>query len=181
MTPRANTDDDVDFEPEDDLGTVGALQAKLNKLREELATVKKERQEFLDGWQRAKADAANTAREFSERLARATAGGREALAEEMLPVLDAFDMAMQGEAWEKLDANWRAGVEHVHATFLKVLESQGIRAFGKPGEAIDHIRHEAVGEASGPLHTVIRVLRRGYLSGERVLRPAHVIAGSGQS
>ena len=47
---------DIDFEPEEELGTVASLKAKLAKVKEDLEVVKKERSEYLDGWQRCKAD-----------------------------------------------------------------------------------------------------------------------------
>ena len=56
-------DEEVNFEPEEELGDIGAAQAKIRKLKDELEKVKKERQEYLDGWQRAKADAVNSKRE----------------------------------------------------------------------------------------------------------------------
>ena len=56
MISPPSENEDIDFEPEDELGSVGAIKAKMQKLRDELATAKKERQEYLDGWQRAQAD-----------------------------------------------------------------------------------------------------------------------------
>ena len=44
--------EDIDFEPEDELGSVGAAKAKMQKLKDELEKVKAERHEYLDGWQR---------------------------------------------------------------------------------------------------------------------------------
>lgn len=174
---RAPEQDDIDFEPEDELGGEGAAKAKMRKLRDELEKTKIERQEFLDGWQRCKADAANAARERDERLRSAAALGKRQLAEDLLPVLDSFDVAMQGGAWNSLDSNWRTGIEHVHATFLRVLEESGIRALGEPGEPFDHARHEAVGEEDGEEGVILRVVRRGYASGGSVIRPASVIVG----
>lgn len=178
MIPRPH-EEEIDFEPEEDLGSVASLQAKLKKLREELAETKKERQEFLDGWQRCKADVANGAREANERIRRAENAGKEDLAEALLPVLDAFDMAMQGDAWESVDKNWRVGIEHIHTTLLRTLQHAGIRAVGEVGEPFNHVFHEAAGEEEGKKNVVLRVLRRGYASGEKIIRPASVIVGAG--
>lgn len=167
--------EDIDFEPEDELGDVGALQAKLKKLKDELAAVKKERQEYLDGWQRAKADLINAKKEAGETLQRATGIGKEIFIEELIPALDSFDLAMQGDAWQKVDAAWRSGVESIRSQILGVLAAQGIETFGKEGEKFDPMLHEAIQELDGgDSHTVARVLRSGYRSKTRVLRPAQV-------
>jgi len=167
--------DDIDFESEDELGGEGALKAKLKKLKEELAAVKKERQEYLDGWQRAKADLINAKKEAGEALRRATATGKELFVEELIPALDSFDMAMQGEAWKNVDAAWRSGVESIRSQILGVLQAHGIEMFGKEGEKFDPTLHEPIQEVGGgESHIVARVLRSGYRSKSRILRPAQV-------
>src|SRR3989338_10466621 len=84
---------EVNFEPEDELGDVGALKAKMQKLRDELAEVKKERAEYLYGWQRAKADLINTKRESAHASQRSSAMAREAFISELIPAIDSFDIA----------------------------------------------------------------------------------------
>ncbi len=174
----ASPDVEVDFEPEDEFGDIGSAKAKLQKLREELVAARKERDDYLDGWQRCKADTVNAKKEAHEALVRARALGTESFVEELIPALDSFDMAMQGDAWNKVDAIWRSGVESIYAQLLSVLESHGISAFGKSGERFDARFHEALQEVEGEPGTIIRVVRRGYRAGERVLRPAQVVVGS---
>lgn len=173
LSPSDN--EDIDFEPEDELGSAGALKAKMQKLRDELEKVKKERQEYLDGWQRAKADLINAKKEAGETLQRATGMGKEMLVEELIPALDSFDMAMQGEAWQKVDAAWRSGVESIRSQILGVLQTHGVEIFGKEGENFDPTLHEAIEEREGGAsHTIARVLRSGYRTKSRILRPAQV-------
>lgn len=174
-------DEDVDFEPEDELGSTGALKEKLKKLRDELEKTKKERQEYLDGWQRSKADAVNAKREDTARIERIGSMVRESFVEDLLPTLDAFDMAMQGDAWQKVDNNWRSGVEYIRTNLLKVLEQNGVSVFGQPGDTFDHALHEAVQEEEGEAGVVLRVLRRGYKTGEKIIRPAQVVVGKSDS
>jgi molecular chaperone GrpE len=167
--------EDIDFEPEDELGDVGALQAKMKKLKDELVAVKKERQEYLDGWQRAKADLINAKKEGGEALQRATSTGKEMLIEDLIPALDSFDMAMQGDAWQKVDTAWRSGVESIRSQILGALAAHGIEIFGKEGEDFDPTLHEAIQEVEGgKLHTVAKILRGGYRTKNRILRPAQV-------
>lgn len=174
----AASDVEIDFEPEDEFGDIAAAKAKLKKLRDELVAAKKERDEYLDGWQRCKADTVNAKKEAQEALARARAFGKESFVEELIPSLDSFDMAMQAEAWGTVDPVWRSGVESIHAQLISVLESHGISAFGKVGEVFDTTIHEAVQETEGDSGHVVRVIRRGYRAGNRILRPAQVVVGA---
>lgn len=167
--------EDLDFEPEDELGSVGAVKAKMQKLRDELKEAKQKRDEYLDGWQRCKADMVNTKKEVTESLSRAHGRGKEILVEELIPALDGFDMAMQGAAWNSVDAAWRNGIESIRAQIEGVLKSHGVEIFGKEGENFDPALHEPIQEVEGGTsHTIAKVLRRGYRTVERVLRPAQV-------
>jgi molecular chaperone GrpE len=173
--------DDVDFDPEDELGATGSLQAKIKKLRDELAAAKAQRQEYLDGWQRCKADAANAKQEARAAETRAIERVRESLIADIVPVLDSFDMASGNESWDRVDEGWRSGIEYIRNQLLDVLEKNGVKRFGKIGDAFSPYVHEAVqetDEGAGEPHSVVRVLRAGYSIGDRVIRPAQVIIKS---
>lgn len=178
MTKREHHDEDVDFEPEDEMGSVASLSAKMKKLKDELAETKKERQEYLDGWQRAKADMANVRKDAATDALRAAARGKESLIEDILPALDSFDMAAMSESWSAIDESWRSGMEQVRNQLLNALTQHGVERFGKVGDMLDHALHEVVQEqddAAGKSGEIVRILRFGYRAGERVIRPAHVI------
>jgi molecular chaperone GrpE len=169
------SEDEVDFEPEDELGETGAAKAKMVKLRAELKEAQQKRDEYLDGWQRAKADMINAKKDAAEAAARAAGRGKEILVEELIPALDGFDMAMQGEAWNSVDKAWRSGIESIKSQIENVLKAHGVEIFGKEGEQFDPAVHEPIQEAEGGVsHTVAKVFRRGYRTKERVLRPAQV-------
>lgn len=168
-------DVEVDFEPEDELGSLGAVKAKLAKLKEELETIKKERAEYLDGWQRCKADMVNGRREADEARVRASENGRDNFILSLLPALDSFDMAMQGEAWQNVDTTWRIGVESIKTQIEQVLTEHGISAFGAVGDTFDALLHEPIHEEQGgEVHTVAKIFRRGYKTKNRILRAAQV-------
>ena len=176
--PHEEPADEIDFEPEDELGDIGAAKAKLKKLKDELAKVKKERQEYLDGWQRCKADSVNLKQESARNAARTAELMREALVHDLIPVLDSFDMATGSESWAEVQDGFRSGMENVRNQLLEALRSHGIERFGKIGEPFDPRMHEIVQEmedAPGDTHDVVKILRYGYKSGDRILRPAHVI------
>ncbi len=172
-----DTDLDIDFDAEAETsGTLAAAQTKLQKVKADLLACKKERQEYLDGWQRLRAEIANQKRDDAAFTSRMKNSVREEILEDLLPALDAFDMAMQGNGWTKVDAAWRAGVEYIHTQLIATLEKHEVIAFGAPGDVYSPHEHEAIAEEAtdGPWR-VQSVRRRGYRLGDRVLRPAQVI------
>jgi len=173
-----NVNEDVDFEPEDELGSVGAAQTKLKKLRAELKEAQAKRDEYLAGWQRAKADSINAKNDAAKSAERSIERAKDAFIEELLPALDSFDMAISSESWDNVAEEWKSGMGRIQNQLLDVLHRNGIKRFGKSGEHFDPARHEAVQEVEdgdGESHTVLKVLRHGYAAAERVIRPAQVI------
>lgn len=168
--------DDIDFEPEDEVGSAGALKAKLEKLKADLAEAKKERQEYLDGWQRCKADSINARKDTEKNAERRVEREIERIAEDVIHALDSFDMARESPSWEKVDEAWRSGMENVRSQLLLALLRHDIEAFGKIGEQFDPRLHEIIKEiASDEAEGVVLLLMRsGYKMHDRVIRPAHV-------
>lgn len=168
---------DVDFEPEGDLGDMGAAKAKLKKLRDELEQIKKERQEYLNGWQRCKADSINSSREMEARATRSAELLREELVHDIIPALDSFDMAAGSDAWASVSDGFRSGVEQVQSQLLDALKRHGIERIGRIGDRYDYSLHEVAGEmddVAGETGAIVRILRHGYRTRDRVLRPAQV-------
>lgn len=150
----------------------------VKKLRDKLYACEKDKKEYLDGWQRAKADLLNSKKDAAELLEKVGSASREALASELLPVLDSFDMAFKGDAWGKVDEVWQKGVEHIHTQLLSVLAAHGVEQFGKVGDTFDTNLHEATDERKeeGVKHnTIVEVLQAGYKTSTSIIRPARVI------
>jgi molecular chaperone GrpE len=169
---------DIDFEPEDELGTIGAAKAKLQKLKDELEKVKKERSEYLDGWQRTKADMVNSRQEVMRQAQRTGERTVESFIEDLIPALDGFDLAAGSPSWESVAPEWRSGVDQIRNQLLDALSRQGVKRFGKIGDMFDHALHDAVQETDempGEPGSIVRILRYGYKLGDRVIRPAQVI------
>ncbi|QQR76498.1 nucleotide exchange factor GrpE [Candidatus Nomurabacteria bacterium] len=156
------------------------IKATLKKLRKDLKEAQKEKTEYLTNWQRERADFTNYKKDEQERRESTLAYARENFAEELLPVLDAYDMAFSNrEAWEKVDKNWRIGVEYIHAQLLKVLADNGVNPIKvSVGDKVDPKLHEAVENIStddeAQDHSIAEVTQSGYIIGERVLRAARV-------
>lgn len=180
-----SVEEEITFEPETDSDQAMPqkdLAEKVKKLKTELEEVKKEKQEYLDGWMRMKADMANLkSREESERK-EFIKFAKEGVVEEMLQVLQSFDMAFANkEAWGKVDANWRAGVEYIYKQFRDVLESHGLSEINPIGQVFNPAEHEAVAHAEvkdeKENNIVIEVAGKGYKFHDKVLKPARVKVG----
>mgnify|MGYP003440864792 FL=1 len=156
------------------------LKATLKKFRKDLKEVKKEKEEYLTNWQRERADFVNYKKDEASRLTRTKEVVVERFVEDLLPVLDAYDMAFSNrEAWEKVDANWRMGVEYIHQQLLRVLSENGVTPIDtKVGDTFDPTKHESIEtvqtEDSASDNKISTIIQSGYMFGERILRPARV-------
>ncbi|HVY55169.1 MAG TPA: nucleotide exchange factor GrpE, partial [Thermodesulfobacteriota bacterium] len=97
----------------------------------EIDKIKAERDEYLAGWQRAKADFANHKKQTEAMMKEFRTMANEGLVEELLPVLSSFEMAFANKAaWEKADRNWRSGVEYIYGQLKGVLDQNGLKEVG---------------------------------------------------
>lgn len=156
------------------------LKATLKKLRKDVKEARKEKAEYLDGWQRAKADYQNYKNAEGERLLSYASNAKERLFESLLPALDSFDMAMSNkESWEKVDSNWRTGVEYIYNQFMTSLSDNGITTIDKVDVAFDPNLHQSIEttdtEDESKDHTIARIIQKGYRMGDRIIRPARVV------
>jgi molecular chaperone GrpE len=146
----------------------------------------------IDPWQALELEAAKwkdqairTAAEldnFRKRMSRekldAVRYGNQSLLEELLPVLDNFDMGMQAAAQEEGSMLFM-GMQMIHKQLDEFLSSQNVEEIPtEVGGDFDPKVHEALGqEASDEIDEgkIIRVARKGYRIGERLLRPSNII------
>jgi len=173
---QADAADDVVIEDSDEDGNVGSPAEQLKKLRERLKKAVAEKQEYLDGWQRLRADFLNYKKRTDEALKSAEETGKAVFIEDLLSAVESFDMAMANkEAWEKVEKNWRVGVEYIYQQLSTALESHGLKALTPAvGDPFDPTLHSAVESihTDDPTkdHTVAEVIQKGYKLGESVLR-----------
>jgi len=175
------SNDDTDTLDDSVIAEENAVQA-VKILKEKLKKAEQEKQEYLVGWQRAKADLINARkRDEADRL-EFVKYANERLVEGLIPVLESFDMAIGNkESWEKVDKNWRVGVEYIYSQLKKVLNESGLEEVDPLGKAFDVNRDEAseyvpVTEEKDN-HKIIAVVQKGYTLNGRVLRPPKVKVG----
>lgn len=95
-----------------------------------------------------------------------------------LPVMDDFERALEAVPLDQKENDWLKGMTLIQRKFQNLIEAEGIQAVDPLGEEFDPNFHEAVGadEASEEYQSgkVTKVLQKGYIRGEKVLRPAMV-------
>ncbi len=181
-------------ESEDPINEENPVEESSEQTPQELneAAEKATEEEEVDPWQALELEAAKwkdqairTAAEldnFRKRMSRekldAVRYGNQSLLEELLPVLDNFEMGMQAAAQEEGSMLFM-GMQMIHKQLDEFLSSQNVEEIPtEVGGDFDPKVHEALGqEASDEIEEgkIIRVARKGYRIGERLLRPSNII------
>ena len=95
---------------------------------------------------------------------------------ELLPIVDNFERALQAPAPAEAEG-FRTGIEMIHRQMLDLLRKRGVKPIEALGTDFDPNFHQAVIHEASPDHRVGEVmaeLQRGYMLGDRLLRPAMV-------
>ena len=172
--PAAGPSGDRASHPEGDRGgeavDASGLQAQMTELQAKA-------DEYLDGWQRARAEFANykkrMERDQDEARVRATA----AVLAKVLPIADDLQRALRDRPADEAGDAWAEGIELIERKLAAVLEAEGVELIPAAGATFDPALHEAVTYESSDGHNegeIIEVIQQGYRLGERVLRPARV-------
>lgn len=144
----------------------------------ELEAAQTKAQEYLDGWQRARAEFAN----YKKRVEREMKDNQHLAAGDtikaILPIIDDFERALANIPPDLAGNPWINGVSMIQKKFNKFLETANVTVIDPTGQPFDPGQHEAIGtdeptDAAPSGHVTI-TMQRGYLLGERVLRPALV-------
>ena len=160
----------------------GGHAEALRALKEKLARCLLERQEYLDGWQRSRADFINARKDDEALRSKISETVRSDILGEVLPALDAVESAMRdAESWQKLPPAWQKGIEGIHAGLLAAFERSGASFFSNQGEPFDPSHHQSIGievVADRKLDgTITYVVQKGCSVGGKVIRPAQVRVG----
>jgi len=161
---------DISIESEDPEADEQA-EGKVKKLRAELESARKDKQEYMDGWQRAKADYVNLLKRMESDTKTSQAKGKIQAVETLLPAFDALERAKEhGEVPE----GFLAIAKQLESAFTAL----GLEAMGKIGETFDPNFHEALGQDAADSaetdDTITAILEKGWRIGDVVIRPAKV-------
>lgn len=151
----------------------GVLEAKL--LKEDLDKISRERDEYLDGWRRSKADLINYKKDELKRLEEMAKYGNEELIRDLISVLDSFELAIS--TLEKSGSKIEKGVYMIKAQLEDILRRRGLNKIKVAlNDKFDPNYHEAVGtlEGDGESGNIAEEVEAGYLLYNKVLRPVRV-------
>jgi molecular chaperone GrpE len=141
------------------------------------ADLQRQRDEYYDLLLRKQAEFDNYRKRVErdrQSLSEAAAAG---IIEELLPVMDDLDRALGAEAVGESAQAYRLGVELIYRQLGDILRKRGVRTIEALGADFDPYYHQAVsyepaeGRRDGE---VIEEFRRGYMLGDRLLRPSMV-------
>lgn len=153
-------------------------QAPELALEEKLAQSEAKAAEYLDGWQRARAEFANARKRLEKERADAYGNATADVLSKLLPIIDDFKRAFDNVPAAIAQDKWFTGIQLVHRKLHTLLENNNLEVIPSVGQPFDPNLHEAISqEASDNYESglVIRELQTGYRIGTRVLRPAMVI------
>lgn len=154
-----------------------ALEAALQAVQAALAESQVKVEEYLDGWQRARAEFANYKKRVERDQEQMKLNATGNVVRRYLEIGDDLERALKNRPQEGDGATWAAGVELVHRKLITYLENEGVKQMQAEGQFFDPALHEAIMSEESPDHQsgqIIEVVQPGYLLGDRVLRPAVV-------
>lgn len=161
-----------------------------------LAECEKQRDEYLSGWQRARADFLNYKKEEVRRMEDLLRFGTEDMMKDLIGVLDSFDFAIAamenlksaptpaGSESRPISVGIEKGIYMIRSKLEEVLKQRGLERIPmKTGQPFDPLVAEAIAEIESdqPPGTVLEEIESGYRLYDKIVRPARVKVSKGQN
>jgi molecular chaperone GrpE len=164
------TDDRLEAEAAEEAPEVDVNEAV------DVESIARERDEYLDALQRLKAEFDNYRKRVARDQQELAARAHERLVRELVPVLDDLERALAHEG------NLEDGIRLIHRQLDEALTKEGLVEVETTGMFDPHTQEALLAQPSDEAEgTVIEVLQKGYLLGDRVLRPARVVISQGSN
>ena len=143
--------------------------------QKELEELKQQRDEYLAGWQRAKADLSNYKKEEKERMKEVLQYATEVLVLQLIPILDSLERAEREVSLGEKETQVFKGFLQIGEQIRKFLKEQDVKEIQALGKKFNPEFHEAVGEVEGEESgCVAEVVERGYTLNGKLIRPTKV-------
>lgn len=172
-----------DAQIQDEPGVASAADQPQLSPEQALEEEKVKSAEYLDKWRRSAAEFANYRKRIEKERAEFSLFANSLILGRLLDVMDGFDAAFSAIP-EKFRAEpWVEGIRLVEQKLKQVLESEGVKPIEAKGKEFDPNFHEAMFYEQTPGEPEGRVtgeFQRGYMLGERVLRPTRVKVSKGE-
>jgi len=153
------------------------LVDQLEDLRTLLEEMEAKTEEYLDGWQRSRAEFANYKKRILREQAEIHQTARGEVIKLYLDIADDLERALEKKPAGGDGDIWVTGIEIIFQKLISRLESEGIRPMDALGQEFDPNIHEAIMKEESEEHEsgqIIEVMQEGYWIGDKVLRPAQV-------
>ena len=154
-----------------------ALEEQVEFLQSSLDEMTAKAEEYLDGWQRARAEFANYKKRVLKENAEIHQWARGDVIKIYLDILDDLERALGDKPSQGEEETWADGIELIVQKLRNRLEAEGIKPMQPLGKEFDPNIHEALMKEESEKYEsgqVIEVMQEGYWIGEKVLRPALV-------
>lgn len=156
--------------------------ADADKLAQDLVAATAEIESLKDQMLRIQAEAQNVRRRAEQDVEKAHKFGVEKFANEMLPIVDSLERAIEAFGDDEALKPMREGVEMTMNMFLSGLDKFEMKQVNPKGEMFDPALHQAMSMIPVPdtaANTVVEVMQKGYTLHGRLVRPAMVIVAKG--
>ena len=169
---------DVEIVSEDE-----SAETQIKKFREKLKECQKLKDEYLAGWQRARADFINARKDEEKERKEFIRFAQRNILEKLLDLADNFDLAFANrDILPKDGGKWLAGMENTRTRLMKILEESGAAPLeNSSGKKFNPLAQEAIEKI--PVknlekdNLVLEEARKGYKMYNKILRPAKVKVG----
>jgi len=147
-------------------------KTEIDALKEQMAKLEKEKEEYLNGWKRAKADSINQQKDELKRMEEIMKFANADIIKDLLLVLDSFELSLLATK----DPEAKKGIEIIYSQLEKILNKQGLEKIKALGEKFDPALHEAMlqEESDKESGTILEEMVKGWKLNGKVIRPTKV-------
>ncbi|OGZ58799.1 MAG: nucleotide exchange factor GrpE [Candidatus Spechtbacteria bacterium RIFCSPLOWO2_12_FULL_38_22] len=148
------------------------VEEYVKKIKKRFKKAQKEAKEYLDGWQRERANFANYKKDIEKYIETAREKTKEEVLFHTLSIVDNLELMLRHVDETIRKSNWFLGVEQAYKHAQQTLKNLGVEEISaKEGDKFNPNIHEAIG---GEGDIIAEVLKRGHKIGDKVLRPVQV-------
>jgi molecular chaperone GrpE len=162
--------------------TAAATENAPNETAVDPRELQRQRDDYYDRLLRKTAEFDNYRRRVERERAQVGEAAASDLIKELLPLVDNLERALKADTGPDATDAYRRGVELIHQQLLDALRKRGVRPVEALGMDFDPHYHQAVAHEMSEGHRegeVIEEFSRGYMLGDRLLRPAMVKVAKG--
>ena len=165
-----------------DVATIEEQESEqIVELQDELSRAQSQADEYMDGWQRSRAEFMNYKKRVEKERAQLSKSITSDVIKNYLDITDDLQRALDNRPIDGDGATWAEGIDLIYRKLMTTIENEGVTPMNAAGKEFDPNLHEAISLEESPDHEsgeIIEVVKEGYILGDRVIRPAVVrVAG----